>query len=65
MHQDLKIAVIPGHLDEQGFSGKTFLRFCASFFVAWLNPFAVRKFYKIGSSSKCLEKERPGGLEPY
>ena len=31
------------------------------FFVAWLNQFAVRKFYKIGSSSqetKCLEKEQ-------
>jgi len=34
--------------------------FAHLFFVAWLNQFAVRKFYKIGSSShetKCLEKE--------
>ncbi len=53
--------VSPGHLDEQGFSGKTFLRFCTAFFVAWFNQFVVRNFYKIGSSSqetKCLEKEQ-------
>ena len=65
MHQDLKTAVIPGHLDEQGFSGKTFLRFCASFFVAWLNPFAVRKFYKSVQALKRPSAWRRSVLEAW
>ena len=36
-------AVSPGHLDEQGFSGKTFLRFCTSFFCGLVEPICCQE----------------------
>ena len=36
-------AVSPGHLDEQGFSGKTFLRFCTFFFCGLVEPICCQE----------------------